>query len=250
KGVTWNLTGPGSLTGMTGTTVTYNTPTTSLTGSQQATVTATSVADPSKRASVQIAVSPAPRIPFQTLANGAVGVPYNQAITITAGTAPFQWEVYNGPIETGSSVGGSVPDGLKMDPKTGTVSGTPTAGGTWYFEAIATDSAGIIASNGFFSIQINPIATTGNPIPFLNQSLVPAAIQPGASDFTLNLTGTGFVPGTTVNFNGIQLSTTVLNSTHLTSAVSATNVNHASTAIVTVKNPAPGGGLSNAVYFQ
>ncbi|MGA7440597.1 MAG: hypothetical protein WBW82_00390, partial [Candidatus Sulfotelmatobacter sp.] len=48
KGVSWALTGPGSLTSAMGPSVTYTSPTTSLTSAQQATVTATSVADPTK----------------------------------------------------------------------------------------------------------------------------------------------------------------------------------------------------------
>ncbi|MFZ0202053.1 MAG: hypothetical protein WAL05_22870, partial [Candidatus Sulfotelmatobacter sp.] len=67
KGVSWALTGPGSLTSAMGPSVTYTSPTTSLTSAQQATVTATSVADPTKSASLQITVNPYPQIPVQTL---------------------------------------------------------------------------------------------------------------------------------------------------------------------------------------
>ena len=250
KGISWSLNGPGSLSSLTGSLVTYNSPTTNLTSAQQVTVTAMSVADPAKRASVQITVNPVPQIPLQTLASGTVGVAYNQPITLTGGTAPFQWSVYNGPIVTGSSVGGAIPDGLRMDLGTGTISGTPIAGGTWYFETTTTDAAGMTAINGFLSIRIEPIATAGNPVPFLNQSLVPLAAVPGASSFTLNLTGTGFASGAAVNFNGAQLATMVVNSTHLTALVPAANIANAETAAVTVTNLAPGGGQSNVVYFQ
>ena len=119
KGISWSLNGPGSLSSLTGSSVTYNSPTANLTSPQQVTVTAMSVADSTKRASVQITVNPVPQIPFQTLARGTVGVAYNQPITLTGGTAPFQWSVYNGPIVTGSSVGGAIPDGLRMDPSKG-----------------------------------------------------------------------------------------------------------------------------------
>lgn len=71
----WSLTGPGSLSNSTGLSVTYNSPTTNLTGGQPATVMATSGADQTERASVQITVNPYPRIPFQTLANGSVRTP-------------------------------------------------------------------------------------------------------------------------------------------------------------------------------
>jgi hypothetical protein len=120
------LTGPGILGNMTETSVTYNAPSTNLTSAQQATVTATSIADKTKSAAVQITVNPNPQIPFQTLANGTVGTPYSQTIALTGGTPPFQWSVYDGPVITGWRVGGAVPDGLTLDPSTGTISGTPT----------------------------------------------------------------------------------------------------------------------------
>src|SRR5580704_7330761 len=58
KGVAWSLTGPGSLSGSSGTSVTYISPATSLSSAEQATVTAASVADPTKTAAVQITVNP------------------------------------------------------------------------------------------------------------------------------------------------------------------------------------------------
>lgn len=250
KGVSWTLTGPGSLSSSTGPSVTYTSPTPSLTSAQQATVTATSVADSTKSAALQITVNPYLQIPFQTLANGSVGAPYSQTIALTGGTPPFQWSVYDGPIITGYEVGGSVPDGLKLAANSGTISGTPTGGGTWYFEATVTDATGVTVDDGFLSIQINPAGAPGNPVPFLNQPLVPTAVAPGASGFTLAVSGTGFVSGATIDFNHAPLATTFVDSRHLTAMVPAANVADAGTAAVTVVNPGPGGGASNAVYFE
>lgn len=250
KGVSWNLTGPGSLSSSTGPFVTYTSPTPILTSAQQATVTATSAADQTKSATLQITVNPYLQIPFQTLANGSVGAPYSQTIALTGGTPPFQWSVYNGPIPTGYMVGGTVPDGLKLAANSGTISGTPTGGGTWYFEATVTDATGVTVDDGFLSIQINPTGAPGNPVPFLNQPLVPTAVSPGASGFTLRVSGTGFVSAATVDFNGAPLTTAFVDSRHLTAMVPATDVADAGTAAVTVVNPGPGGGASNVVYFQ
>lgn len=252
KGVTWSLNGPGSFSSSTGLSVTYVSPKTTLTGAQKATVTATSVADPTKSASLTIAVNPDPGISIaQTLSNGTVGKPYSETIAITGGTAPFQWSVYDGPIMTGWEVGGSVPEGLTLDATTGTISGTPTAAGTWYFEASVTDAAGGVAVDGTLSIQINPsAATTANPVPFLNQSLVPTAVSPGGAGLTLIVSGTGFVSSATVDFNGVPLTSTLVDSKHLSALVPAADVATAETASVTVVNPAPGGGSSNVVHFQ
>ena len=251
QGVTWSLSGPGSLSGQTPTAATYNAPE-PVAGftSATATVTATSVSDNTKTASVQIAVNPIPQITAsQTLTVGTVGTPYNQTIALTGGTAPFQWSVYDGPIPTGFEVGGAVPDGLQLDAATGTVSGTPTGGGTWYFEATVTDAAGATAFDGFLSIQINPNGRAGNPVPFLNQLFAPTAAVPGSAGFTLNVSGAGFVSGATIDFNGVPLTTAFADSDHLSAIVPAADVASAGTASVTVVNPAPGGGSSNFVYF-
>ncbi len=213
-------------------------------------MTATSIADQPERASLNITVNPYPQIPYQTIASGYVGTPYSQTIALTGGTAPFQWSVYDGPIETGWRVGGAVPDGLTLDPATGTISGTPTGGGTWYFEGMVTDAAGVTVINGFLAIQINPTVSPVNPIPLLNQPLVPTAVSPGSNDFALNVSGTGFVSGTTIDFNGASLATTFIDSEHLSGVVPAADVAIPGIASVTVVNPAPGGGRSNAVYFQ
>lgn len=250
KGVTWTLTGPGSLSNSTPLTVIYNTPTASITSPQQVKVTATSQADQAKSASVEITVNPYPQIPFQSLPNGSVGAAYSQNIELTGGTPPFQWSIYNGPIPTGNYVGGSVPDGLTLNASTGTISGMPTGGGTWYFEGQVTDAAGVTADNGLLNIQINSSAPPGNPVPFLNQPLTPAAVSPGGNGFTLNVSGTGFVSGAKVDFNNTALATTFVDDQHLTAIVPAADVANAETASVTVVNPAPGGGRSNAVYFQ
>jgi hypothetical protein len=203
----------------------------------------------SKTATLTITVNPYPQIPFQTLASGSVGTPYSQMIMLTGGTPPFQWSVYDGPIITGYKVGGSVPDGLALNASTGAISGIPTGAGTWYFEATATDAGGGLAINGFMSIQINPSGPAGNPVPFLNQTLVPTAVSPGASAFTLGVSGAGFVSGATIDFNGTPLTTTFVDGEHLTAVMPASNVANAQTASITVANPAPGGGSSNVVYF-
>jgi FG-GAP-like repeat/Putative Ig domain len=250
KGFSWNLAGPGSLSNSTGPSATYTPPTTNISSSEEATVTATSLEDPKRSASLQITVNPLLQIPLQSLANGAVGAPYSQPIVLTGGTSPFQWGLYNGPIASGFNVGGTVPDGLKLDPSTGIISGTPTGAGTWIFEATVTDANGQNAVNGFLSVEITPTGQVGNPVPFVNQPLVPTAVSPGNPGFTLKVNGTGFVSGAAINFNRMPLATTFVDTEHLTATVPAAAVEDAGTATVTAVNPGVAAAQSNVVYFQ
>jgi hypothetical protein len=93
------------------------------------------------------------------------------------------------------------------------------------------------------------LALAQNPVPFVNQPLVPASAVPGGPGFTLTVNGTGFVSGSTVNWNGTALTTTLVSNSQLTATVPAANVAAAGTASVTVTNPGPGAGTSAVVYF-
>src|SRR5512135_3377821 len=90
----------------------------------------------------------------------------------------------------------------------------------------------------------------GNPVPLINQPLVPTATLPGGPTFILTVNGTGFVSGAGVNWNGAALTTTFVNSSQLTARVPASDIARAGTASVTVTNPPPGGGTANVMYFD
>lgn len=115
-GVSWALSGPGTLSNQTATSVTYTGP-----GSPgSATVTATAVADKSKSANTMIRVNPLPVIaPPAQIPPVNVGQPYSLQLNVTAGTgtSPFTWSVTQGQL----------PKGLGLDSKTGLISGTAQA---------------------------------------------------------------------------------------------------------------------------
>ena len=92
-------------------------------------------------------------------------------------------------------------------------------------------------------------ALANNPTPFVNQPLIPASVAPGGAGFTLTVNGTGFVSGSTVNWNGSARATTFVNASQLTATILSTDVVTASTASVTVASPSPGGGTSNVVFL-
>jgi hypothetical protein len=102
------------------------------------------------------------------------------------------------------------------------------------------------------SAQANESATTtpANPVPLINQPLIPDAIKPGTAGFTLTLNGTGFVPASKVLWNDSSLATTFVNRSQLRAAVPASDIVNASSARITVLNPSPGGGRSNVLPFE
>jgi hypothetical protein len=88
-----------------------------------------------------------------------------------------------------------------------------------------------------------------NPIPLVNQPLVPESAKPGSAGFTLTVSGTGFSSGAVLNWNGTPRTTEIISSSQLKATISAADVAKAGTPSVTVVNPAPGGGTSTAIYF-
>ncbi|HEX9438076.1 MAG TPA: beta-propeller fold lactonase family protein, partial [Roseiflexaceae bacterium] len=87
-----------------------------------------------------------------------------------------------------------------------------------------------------------------NPTPVL-ESLAPASAQAGGVAFTLTVNGASFIPGSQVKWNGSNRSTTFVNNTQLTAQISAADIAVAGSSNLTVVNPTPGGGTSNALPF-
>ena len=93
-------------------------------------------------------------------------------------------------------------------------------------------------------------SATPNPVPLVNQQLLPDATKPGGGALTLTVNGTGFVSSALVHWNGSALATTFVSSSQLKATILPSDVAKAGTASVTVVNPAPGGGTSNVVFFE
>ena len=130
-GVTWLLSGPGSASSSSTTKYVYQAPT-GVTGALTVTLTATSITDTTKLASVTITVNGTPIISQPVLFPANLNVIYAAYFTVAGGTAPFTWSVLSGTLPTGLALDGSVT-------ATTALSGTPTVLGSSTFTLQASD---------------------------------------------------------------------------------------------------------------
>ncbi|MFZ0818469.1 MAG: beta-propeller fold lactonase family protein [Candidatus Acidiferrales bacterium] len=92
------------------------------------------------------------------------------------------------------------------------------------------------------------VAIQPNPTPMVT-SISPNSALSGGPAFVLTINGTNFIAASTVSFGGVLATTTFVSSSQLTAAIPAVAIASAGNPVVTVTNPAPGGGTSIAVNF-
>src|SRR5207249_2445191 len=63
------------------------------------------------------------------LPTATVGQSYNAAVSVTGGSAPYQFAIGEG----------ALPPGLSLNPATGVISGTPTQNGSFVFQVVVSD---------------------------------------------------------------------------------------------------------------
>ncbi len=78
------------------------------------------------------------------LTAGTVFQPYNSVLTVSGGTSPYYFSVKTGVL----------PPGIRLNPATGTLSGTPSTAGKFSFEVIATDSPSPDQGSQAFAITV------------------------------------------------------------------------------------------------
>jgi uncharacterized repeat protein (TIGR01451 family) len=98
------------------------------------------------------------------------------------------------------------------------------------------------------SVATVSFAISWNRVPIIT-SLSPTTATVGGPAFTLLVTGTDFVNGSTVHWNGAERTTALLSGTLLSATITAGDLAASGQISVTVVNPAPGGGPSNALFF-
>jgi 6-phosphogluconolactonase (cycloisomerase 2 family) len=106
-----------------------------------------------------------------------------------------------------------------------------------------------LAPGGGTSHAVNFTITSGpNPVPAIN-SLDPSGAPVGERGFNLWVSGSNFVAGSVVRWNGSDRPTTVVDVGTAEAQIRASDIVATGTPAVTVFNPAPGGGSSNPSTF-
>jgi trimeric autotransporter adhesin len=204
------------------------------------------IARPAKAATVPISVFPNP-IDFGTVPENSTQLNQYIFVSNSANTSVMVTSIvlggtnssdfaFAGPLCVGSiSPGQSCQMGMEFTPS-----------------AMGSRSANIVISyKGVGSpITIPLVGIGGNPFPNITATS-PASVYAGSPGFTLTISGTGFLPSSTVTFNNSSRATTYVSSTQITASILASDV--ASTNNFTnigVTNPAPGGGTGQWSNFQ
>jgi prepilin-type N-terminal cleavage/methylation domain-containing protein len=125
-----------------------------------------------------ININPAVSITTASLPDGQTNVSYSQSLTSSGGKAPFSW----------SLTSGSLPAGLTLNASNGTITGTPTAGGTSTFTIRVTDSLTGTATRSLSIKIVTPPSVTTS-----------AATNITGNSATLNGSLTSLGTATTVN---------------------------------------------------
>ncbi len=211
QGVTWTLSGPGTLSGNTTTSVVYTAPS-NISTSTTATITATSVANSSVTATESITLTAVLTIATTSLPAGALGVPYNAFVDAAGATGTFTWTVTSG----------SLPAGLTFlttsTSSSAEISGTPTVLGTSKFTVQVTDAAGTSVTQAL-SITVNPppplsIATGSLPNGTVDTSYSQTLqASSGAQPYTWSLTGGNLPFGLSLAPGGLISGTPVATGT-------------------------------------
>lgn len=179
-GVTWSLSGAGSLTGNTTTAVTYNAPA-SVAAASVATVTATSVADSTKTATFKVNLVPPPAVGPASLPGGNVGTPYSQTVSVTGGVAPYTLSI------TGTQVTGVT---FTAGATSATLIGIPTTAATYGFTVKVTDSGSPAQSS---SAPYSVVIGAQLPLSITTTSLPNGTLNSAYNSVQISATG-GFAP--------------------------------------------------------
>jgi hypothetical protein len=122
--------------------------------------------------------------------------------------------------------------------------GCPSSGQFGFSAGVGYDQV-----TGLGSLDVNAVVNgwlSGAPT---ITSLSPSTAIAGGNGLTLTVNGTNFMTSATVQWNGSARTTTFVNPTQLTAAITADDIFAPGTASITVVNPGSNGGTSGAQTF-
>ncbi|MGD0956718.1 MAG: IPT/TIG domain-containing protein [Candidatus Acidiferrales bacterium] len=111
--------------------------------------------------------------------------------------------------------------------------------------SVAVSTSGLVIASPSVAF---PITGPNNPSPTAS-SLSPSKTVAGGADFEVFVGGSNFVSSSVVEWNSSPRATAFVSSSRLVVLITAADIAVASTAQITVTNPAPGGGTSSQVAF-
>ncbi|MDD1648069.1 MAG: lectin like domain-containing protein, partial [Methanomicrobiales archaeon] len=139
-------------------------------------------------------------------------------------------------------------------PVTGYATSVNAAAGQSYMSSDGVSWSDVTAGSGTWrntNVCVKAFAGSGgtpSPAPVLT-GISPSSGTAGGSAFTLTATGSNFVSGSVIRWNGADRTTIYVSATQLTATIPASDIAMAGTASVTVYTPAPGGGTSSPQTF-
>jgi pseudomonalisin len=201
---------------------------------------------------------------------------YNGDFNFVPSTSPAMTQVVTGSnavpriIQLGSSSGLTGQDlpGFSVTASNIVIGASINFGGTNYPGTVSLNGqtitanipASAVATPGVYSVSVvNPAPgggasgslnfTVTNPGPVIT-SVSPTSSLVGQAIPAFTVTGTNIISGATVTFNGTSNAGTVSNGgTTITASIPASELMVGGNVPITVVNPAPGGGTSNALSF-
>lgn len=160
------------------------------------------------------------------LPDGSVGTGYSQSFTAAGGTSPYTYARTSGTLPTGLTLSG------------GTLSGTPSAAGTFNFDITATDGSSAGSGGPYSRVQSYSVTITAAPT-------VTGVLPPsGPVNQVVTVTGTGFstTPGNNVvMFGPLAGTVTAASATSLT--VTAPSSGSGPVAVTVTVNGQPSTGF-------
>ena len=135
-----------------------------------------------------------------TLSNGSPGVPYSATIRASGGSAPYTFSLLSGALPTGLTLSAG-----------GSISGTPTEGGTFSFRIRARDASGCLGSRtytvtiGCTSVSLSP--ATLNPVTVGTAFSQTLTASGGQGPYTFAVTAGALPAGVTLLPSGVLSGT-------------------------------------------